>query len=586
MDKIREVAQSATDMDSLMSTVDFWGKAEEPLAFVRHCVELAGYESAKAQGKPFKSHLPIQIDATTSGLQIWGVIGKDANTGKLVNLESTDFPSDAYKKVAGTTTKLLEEDAENPKADWWLRFGVNRSVAKNPVMTLQYGAKDLASQIMSKTLDDQVRKYMTLKSDIAALSGRDNLTEDEQTKLDASRQKMETDEKMQLLKEIEDDPSVFLAPDKKSEVEEEIGEDPEMEEDEKPGNHYSSVSPFTKAVKGLAKFLDKKMKGAIKEEFPAPYAGMEWLQKVARIASESAIEGSEADLAQKDAAKRAAEEKDAEDKAKQEYNARKTDYKAQLKKEGHDKDVQKQLLKEWEEENKPAKEKKGKSDKPSKVTYTNSEGKEVEVKLEQKGETYHQDQSTGEWFGWNEKGERMFTKSQGLGHDIHWTGFSGWPVRQEYDAMAKGRQYKVDFAEDPNQELKPRTYQKADFHEGSGQYLGLPPNFIHSLDGAILDKVAAKLKEQGVPAIQTIHDSYGTHAKYVPMLRKAITETLQELYDADVLKKFYEEVKAQLPEAARARLEKEAPLPDFESMEGFKKLSRNSIGQQKYAFHP
>ncbi len=67
----------------------WWQEADKPFCFLAFCFEWAGYVQ---QGLDFVSRLPIAMDGTCNGLQIYSLILKDEVGGHAVNLTSTEKP--------------------------------------------------------------------------------------------------------------------------------------------------------------------------------------------------------------------------------------------------------------------------------------------------------------------------------------------------------------------------------------------------------------------------------------------------------------------------------------------------------------
>lgn len=63
---------------------------------------------------------------------------------------------------------------------------------------------------------------------------------------------------------------------------------------------------------------------------------------------------------------------------------------------------------------------------------------------------------------------------------------------------------------------------------------GLPPNFVHTLDAAVLATAVHSFSSVGAP-VSTIHDSFGTLAPYVPALGRAVREAVAGIFSADLL---------------------------------------------------
>ena len=77
-------------------------------------------------------------------------------------------------------------------------------------------------------------------------------------------------------------------------------------------------------------------------------------------------------------------------------------------------------------------------------------------------------------------------------------------------------------------------------------------NFIHSLDAAHLMMVAERAQREGIVDLAVIHDSFGAHAADMDHLIAIIRKTFVELYGADPLARFDEEIRAFLGDKADA----------------------------------
>lgn len=116
-----------------------WSDADKPFQALAFAKEFSKF---RAEGYGFISHLPVAVDGTCNGLQIYSLMLKDKIAGKLVNLTKTSQPQDIYQTVANTVNdKLKELEAINtPYANLWLQYGVKRSTVKRTCMTIVYGS--------------------------------------------------------------------------------------------------------------------------------------------------------------------------------------------------------------------------------------------------------------------------------------------------------------------------------------------------------------------------------------------------------------------------------------------------------------
>lgn len=134
----------------------WWQEADDPWGFLAFCFEWAGY---LREGLEFVSRLPVAMDGTCNGLQIFSLILRDATGGAAVNLLPSEKPQDIYGIVADKVKGMLEayaskdEEAANVYAKgsntplynevvcsrFLLTLNIDRKTTKRQVMVLPYG---------------------------------------------------------------------------------------------------------------------------------------------------------------------------------------------------------------------------------------------------------------------------------------------------------------------------------------------------------------------------------------------------------------------------------------------------------------
>ena len=116
-----------------------WEDADNAFQFLAFCDEWNRYTK---EGDGFISHIPVNVDGSCNGLQIYSLLLKDKVAGSLVNCVPNDLPQDIYGLVKNEVVKNAEQkSAEGEElATKWLDYGVKRSTCKRPVMTLTYGS--------------------------------------------------------------------------------------------------------------------------------------------------------------------------------------------------------------------------------------------------------------------------------------------------------------------------------------------------------------------------------------------------------------------------------------------------------------
>lgn len=133
-----------------------WHDADKPWLYLAFCFEWGAFRAAEANGETFVSSLPVDMDGTCNGLQIFSLLLRDPVGGAATNLLPADKPQDIYQVVADKTILKLHQKAETGvfvtrKHDgliWYdekdlarriLSLGINRKTTKRSVMVLPYG---------------------------------------------------------------------------------------------------------------------------------------------------------------------------------------------------------------------------------------------------------------------------------------------------------------------------------------------------------------------------------------------------------------------------------------------------------------
>lgn len=155
----------------------WWMEADAPFCFLAFCFEWAGYVR---EGLGFLSRLPIALDGTCNGLQIYSLMLRDAVGGHAVNLTPTEKPQDIYGIVAEKVRAVLKHDAdhggpvqgrkkdEGPLYDsalcarFLLGLGIDRKTTKRQVMVLPYGGTN-------ESCREYTKEWLTGKLDGRAL---------------------------------------------------------------------------------------------------------------------------------------------------------------------------------------------------------------------------------------------------------------------------------------------------------------------------------------------------------------------------------------------------------------------------------
>ena len=112
-----------------------WTQADDPWRFLAACIEYAGM----MKGGQFHTSLPIGIDATNQGLQIYALALRDQTSAQATNCLPCELPNDIYQQVCDTVLDMIATDTHE-YAKGWREFGLSRKTTKRQTMTLPYGS--------------------------------------------------------------------------------------------------------------------------------------------------------------------------------------------------------------------------------------------------------------------------------------------------------------------------------------------------------------------------------------------------------------------------------------------------------------
>lgn len=139
-----------------IGSLELWKDADSPFCFLAACIALqAHFDSPET----YVCHIAIAVDGTCSGLQHFSALLRDPKGGSYVNLLPSERPGDVYAEVAKIVTPLVEADLTDPEhgeiAAKWLKYGIDRKVAKRATMTFVYGSKQkgFADQLVEDIID-------------------------------------------------------------------------------------------------------------------------------------------------------------------------------------------------------------------------------------------------------------------------------------------------------------------------------------------------------------------------------------------------------------------------------------------------
>jgi DNA-directed RNA polymerase len=149
---------------------------------------------------------------------------------------------------------------------------------------------------------------------------------------------------------------------------------------------------------------------------------------------------------------------------------------------------------------------------------------------------------------WLRKTGRTVTQK---GATIIWTTPAGFPVKQDYREMTELR---VETRIGGGIIFRPRLRKVTNKLDKQAMEQGISPNFVHSLDAACLMLTVTRCVDDGLSHFAMVHDSYGTLAADMDHLGVALRQAFVDIYQEDVMSKFFRESASVLSEEEQGKI--------------------------------
>ena len=127
---------------------------------------------------------------------------------------------------------------------------------------------------------------------------------------------------------------------------------------------------------------------------------------------------------------------------------------------------------------------------------------------------------------------------------VTWTMPTGFPVSSDYRKATRqkvqtrmGRTYKVNTLAEPGNYIDVRKAKTA-----------VSANFIHSVDAAILHRTISESSKRGVTSFSMVHDSFGSHAKSLPIVAEELRKAAVWAFEHDLLGELKDSTESSLPD--------------------------------------
>jgi len=128
---------------------------------------------------------------------------------------------------------------------------------------------------------------------------------------------------------------------------------------------------------------------------------------------------------------------------------------------------------------------------------------------------------------------------------LFWTSPIGFPVLQDY-RMSRTHFIRTRVG-DTTRHVRFATSTGEDLNKPK-QRQGVAPNYIHSIDAAILMDSVNRAYAQGVRHYSMVHDSYGVLPADAPVMARCLRESSVAIFSTPVLDTFRDQIQRQLPE--------------------------------------
>ena len=136
------------------STINLWGKAEEPFQFLAWCFE---WHKFMNEGYGYISKHPVLLDGSNNGYQHFAAMTCDDDLAAKVNLINFDGIQDLYDEVRTKLIEALATSDEQLAIDWYSHADfITRRMVKKPIMMIPYSGTLFG---ICNAIKDYIYKY-------------------------------------------------------------------------------------------------------------------------------------------------------------------------------------------------------------------------------------------------------------------------------------------------------------------------------------------------------------------------------------------------------------------------------------------
>jgi DNA-directed RNA polymerase len=172
-----------------------WTGADQPIQYMKAIKDYTKAQHSISQGKEYKSSVSVDLDATCSGIQVYGMMFLDVAASHGVNVSPSDCVQDIYGTIATEMCKIIERISTGDipsKIKEWLnkeeekegrdrtakllaiaelgKSFINRSHTKRIVMTLTYGLTNFGIMEYSQEAVEKIGENKFTNANLAKLA--------------------------------------------------------------------------------------------------------------------------------------------------------------------------------------------------------------------------------------------------------------------------------------------------------------------------------------------------------------------------------------------------------------------------------
>ena len=192
---VKESFQAIKEQAENPSEVTGWTSADQPIQYLKASKDYIKASLAVSKGLDYKSAVSVDLDATCSGIQVYGMMFLDVAASHGVNVSPSECVQDIYGTIATEMCKIIErinnKDIPSKIKEWLNKVEdkpgrdkdaklkaieelggafINRSHTKRIVMTLTYGLTNFGIMEYSQEAVEKIGESKFSNDNLAKLA--------------------------------------------------------------------------------------------------------------------------------------------------------------------------------------------------------------------------------------------------------------------------------------------------------------------------------------------------------------------------------------------------------------------------------